>query len=280
MCLRPFSLKRAYSDVGMCPPQLRFLWKDDIELPCGKCVECVQQYSREWAFRCALEASCWPENCFVTLTYAVDPVSLVPEHLQRFLKRLRDKEKPRMIRFFACGEYGSKGMRPHYHLILFNYKPKDLIFFKRTKKGEKIYTSASLSKLWGNGFVSVGDVSLQSAKYCAKYMQKLNPLPPPSMTDGVVLHPAFTRMSNRPGIGFFAINPESVLTDKIYVNGQHMHIPRYFLKVLEREKNGYDMDLTWLKERRVERARHFAPTPEELQKKRDAAESTFGPLAY
>ena len=76
---------------------------------------------------------------FLTLTYDdahlefapyVDPETgevshrpvLVPEQLQKYLKRIRRAAErrgaPAHIRFFACGEYGEDTERPHYHVIL------------------------------------------------------------------------------------------------------------------------------------------------------------------
>ena len=92
-------------------------------IPCGKCVGCVLDRSRDWALRCVHEASLHERNCLVTLTYDSEFLppfgSLVPSDLQKFLKRLR-KSLGADIKFFACGEYGETGGRPHYHLCLFN----------------------------------------------------------------------------------------------------------------------------------------------------------------
>lgn len=39
-------------------------------LPCGQCISCRLEYSRQWAIRCMLEASQHEFNYFLTLTYA------------------------------------------------------------------------------------------------------------------------------------------------------------------------------------------------------------------
>ena len=40
-----------------------------VTVGCGKCIECLNAYSEEWATRIVDEASLYPLNCFVTLTY-------------------------------------------------------------------------------------------------------------------------------------------------------------------------------------------------------------------
>ena len=199
---------------------------------CGHCFDCLQAKSREWQLRIMHEASQYSDNCFVTLTYDNEHLpeggTLVKRDLQLFLKRLRFLISPRKVRYFACGEYGSYGKRPHYHLIIFNWFPDDSYFFKRTKKGEMIYRSPQLESLWTSGFSSVGFVTPDSAKYCAKYLQKLqDPLP------GCI--PAFTLCSTHPGIGYNSISPDVLKSGCYYIDGHPYTVPRYYLKVLERD---------------------------------------------
>lgn len=258
MCLNPNYVRRYIDPNGQV--QIRFYecfadWKsdktDDINfftLPCGKCAECCEQYSNEWAWRvqCELKSHDEKDCCFLTLTYASSPGTLVPEDLQLFIKRLRRRIEPNKLRYFACGEYGSKGQRPHYHLLLFGYRPDDLKVLKKTEKNQIIYTSDELSSIWNKGFCSVGNVSGFSAKYCAKYMQKLNDLP-----DNYVK--PFTRASTKPGLGldyFMQHKDEFIKTDEIYFNGRKQHIPRYFLRKVEVEN-----DLSSLREGRKTKAR-------------------------
>lgn len=202
---------------------------ESVDVACGKCLECLAQQSREWSFRMMCEAKMYKDNCFITLTYADNPVNLVPRDLTLFLKRLRKKIHPHKIRYFACGEYGSKGRRPHYHLILFGWKPTDLEYFF-SSDGNPIYKSHMLEKIWNYGFVSVGDLTLKSCKYCAKYLQKFNKLIDKDVQP-------FTRMSLKPGIGldYFKQNSYTFLnTDKLYIDGEWCKIPRYFLEFSRR----------------------------------------------
>lgn len=215
MCINPVWIKR-----------------DGRFVPCGKCPECLMQRSNEWAFRCALEASLYDKNCIITLTYNEANLpqggTLVKRDMQLFLKRLRKHLRQARIRFFGCGEYGKKFDRPHYHIILFNHDFDDKYFFFVDKKGQKQFRSPMLEKLWNKGFSTVGEMSFESAKYCAKYLQKI----PPSYFDK--LKP-FLLMSRRPGIGAGALKDSWLITDKVFVNGKYIKVPRFFLSMFERQ---------------------------------------------
>lgn len=128
--------------------------------------------------RCVHEASLWPDNCFITLTY--NPENLPPDcgliksDFQKFMKRLR-KRYGEGIRYYMCGEYGDRTNRPHYHAILFNHNFSDWVYLFDSPSGEPIYTSPTLEKIWGLGFVTIGTVTFQSAGYVARYcMKKIN----------------------------------------------------------------------------------------------------------
>lgn len=145
-----------------------------IDVPCGRCLGCRLEKSRQWAMRCVNEASLYEKNSFVTLTYDDAHLprdrSLDVRTLQLFFKRLR-KQFPQQIRFFACGEYGEKTRRPHYHAILFNCDFAD----KRRISGSAsntLYSSTLLESIWQNGLCSVGTVTFESAAYVARYTLK------------------------------------------------------------------------------------------------------------
>ena len=96
-----------------------------LDVPCGKCIGCMERYSKEWAIRSMHEAQTSYSSCFLTLTYDDENYpednSIRKEVLSYFMKDLRKKVNPIPIRFFGCGEYGSTGGRAHYHVIIFNY---------------------------------------------------------------------------------------------------------------------------------------------------------------
>lgn len=220
-----------------------------IQLPCGQCIGCRLERSRQWAIRCYHEASLYEDNCFITLTYnnenLPDDLSVSVREFQLFMKRLRKKYNKRRIRFFHCGEYGEATernnyiARPHYHACLFNFDLPDKVLFKETN-GVKIYTSQILSDLWGKGFVTVGDVTFESAAYVARYIMKkitgdqadehyktIN-----TETGEIVQRkPEYITMSRRPGIGkdwFSKYSTDVYPDDFVVINGKKVRPPKYY----------------------------------------------------
>lgn len=169
-------------------------------LPCGQCIGCRLERSRQWAIRCVHHAQCYEHNAFITLTY--DPEHLETRSLdhrdwQLFMKRLRkfasielkkrvglyqpdlpassrretrDGGAESQISYYMAGEYGTKNRRPHFHACLFNYQFQDRKYYSTTSTTSKLYTSNTLNNLWGKGFTSIGDVNIQSAAYVARYI--------------------------------------------------------------------------------------------------------------
>lgn len=202
------------------------------------------------AARCYHESQCWPRNSFITLTYADEHLpsdySLSKREFQLFMKKLRDK-LPHKIRFFACGEYGPENLRPHYHSLLFNHDFSDKVFWKTSANGDRLYTSATLEKIWGKGFTTIGDVTFKSAGYCAEYvMKKINGERAAShylRTHPVIgsvhqVEPEFCLSSRRPGIGatwYEKFKSDCFPTDFIVVDGRERAVPRYYTRKLEEE---------------------------------------------
>lgn len=199
-----------------------------IEVPCGQCVGCRLEKSRQWAMRCMHESKLHDDNCFVTLTLSDEALekhgwSLNKDYVQKFMKRLRKKyiaknpysfkeerenwenwQFKNGVRYYYCGEYTDENKRPHYHILLFNHDFSDKEIFK-VENNNPLYTSKELNTLWPFGFSSIGSVTFESAGYVARYcMKKITG----SSADnyytrdtGEIVMPEFNEMSRRPGIG-------------------------------------------------------------------------------
>lgn len=217
-------------------------WRGEkIDLPCGQCVGCRLERSRQWAVRCTHEASMYENNCFITLTYSDENLpennSLKLRDFQLFMKKLR-KRFGKDIRFFHCGEYGENPSlpRPHYHALLFNFDFEDKKVHSQ-KNGYKIYTSDILSSLWEHGHSVIGDVSFESSGYVARYT--LKKITGEKAKDHYGLRkPEYATMSRRPGIGkrwYDKFKGDVFPLDRVNVRGVDSKPPRYYDSQLQKE---------------------------------------------
>lgn len=223
-----------------------------LTLPCGQCIGCRLERSRQWAVRCMHESQMHTHNSFVTLTYNDESLpadySLNYRHFQLFMKRVR--KAVGNCRFYMCGEYGETYSRPHYHACLFGLRPNDLYNWRKSGAGFQLYRSPSLEKLWDLGNVEVGDVTFESAAYVARYIVKKVTGPEAEdhysivdpITGEIHARPAeFTKMSLKPGIGFTwfqRYKSEVFPLDRVVVRGAECKPPRYYRDVAATEVSG------------------------------------------
>lgn len=166
--------------------------KTGEQVPCSNCPNCRAKSVSGWSFRIMQQYKDKDtENAlFLTLTYDTANVPITPKgymtlhettytitlkpngklkkkqnssHLQQFFKNLRKAQfgnKRGNIKYYACGEYGSKYNRPHYHVILFNAKLE------------------LIQNAWPHGYIHYGmDVNEASVGYTLKYMSKPSKIP-------------------------------------------------------------------------------------------------------
>lgn len=277
-CYHPIPARqdRAGDTPELWPP----LGTENLELPCGKCLGCRQTHATQWARRCEHEAHQWRHNSFLTLTYddahLPEEGHLQPRHLQLFVKRLRkavhqllvrhpaaphrrhtprERTPPRdprervvsdpraSLRYFACGEYGEEGGRPHYHLLIFNadFGGPQI----GSSHGEPLRTSDLISTCWSHprtkepyGFHTVATARPGAvAGYIAKYALKYQHRTAGGLTDqdGVWKPAPFLRMSLRPAIGKEWLEKHHTDLTRGYLvqNGHQQQIPRYYRKILQ-----------------------------------------------
>lgn len=202
-----------------------------VVVPCGKCIGCRLDKSREWSIRCVNEASLHDKNCFITLTYSDEFLpadgSLDVTHFQKFMKRFR-KRVGIPIRFLHCGEYGTQNGRPHYHAIIFGYDFPDKYFFFR-KHGHNVYRSPLLEQLWPFGICSVGEVSFDSCAYVARYT--LKKICSNEDYEKAGLKPPYITMSRRPGLASAWCDKyasELKSNNFVFFKGMKNKLPRFY----------------------------------------------------
>lgn len=254
-----------------------------LKLPCGQCIGCRLNRSRNWAVRCVHESQLHDSSWFLTLTYDDEhcPASLCYPHFQKFMKRLRfHVGKP--LRFFMCGEYGDLNWRPHYHALVFGLVLDDLVEWSRSDT-QVLFRSPLLEKLWPFGFSLVGAVTFESAAYVARYVvKKVNGdladthyLRVNERTgEEVRLDPEFARMSLKPGIGadwFRRFHSEVTVRDAVLLNGSFHTPPRYYYESMLKNMDGSLYDD--LKFQRFEKAMRLAEdnTPQRLADRHQVA---------
>lgn len=214
---------------------------------CGNCVECQRAYSNEWALRLYHEKMYHTYTWFLTLTYDDDHLpsdgQLRKKDLQKFILALKKKVD---FRYFACGEYGGKSGRPHYHMIIFidDYDPLMMYNpFSILLHSDYLHYSSSstVMDLWPFGFHTIETkVDFATLRYVAKYMQKESGKELPNG-----FQKPFLLMSHKPYIGMredelCAWYMRRNNDDKFYVDGFPYPIPNFYTQVIER--NGIMLD--------------------------------------
>lgn len=220
-----------------------------VTVPCGQCIGCRLERSRQWAMRCMHEASLHEENAFITLTYDDTQLpeweSLDKRAFPLFMKRLRKAIHPRKVRYFQCGEYGTHTNRPHHHAILFGYDFPDRSLWT-TRKGVPVYRSEILERAWPQGLSEVGSVTFESAAYVARYslkkvtgnaeaVKQAYQVVDPDTGEIGQKEPEFATMSRRPGIGrdWYERFGEEVHPDGVLMRGRLMRPPQYYDRIFE-----------------------------------------------
>lgn len=280
-----YSPTRAWQPEGGGP--LVFSERKDhreLKISCGWCIGCRIEKQEGWAIRCYAESLTTDPNWFITLTYDDEhyPLhgSLNLRHMQLFNKQVRKKHGP--FRFFMAGEYGDKTQRPHYHMLAFGLNIDDLCKCNSVYAKQDVYTSESLRQLWGRGNVSVGTVTMASARYCTSYIMKkwqgdgaeehyerLDP----ATGEIISVTPEFCTMSRRPGIGakFLQKYWREIydVHDCVMIGRKRVKIPKFFDRIMK-ETHGLEHETS--QARRIEQIRYEDQTPDRLEVRRVCTE--------
>lgn len=150
------------------------------QVRCGRCTPCRIRRKQAWTGRLLLEGMEHLHSRFLTLTYADPPEVLDYGDMQLFMKRYRRDRSP--CRFFAVGEYGELGGRPHWHVIVFGH-PQE-------------FRGHADIPAWNKGYAFDGEGNKDTYQYVAGYVLKKMT----GTTDYIV------RMSLKPGIGLNTID--------------------------------------------------------------------------
>lgn len=272
---------------------------DYFPLPCGKCVGCRQDYARAWTDRMIMEMEDTDHAWFVTLTYDnqyVPKVPVIDEHTgeikswtlttriddaSKFMKHVRKRfpatikpvhyeraaKDPKYpipgIRFYVASEYGSKTLRPHMHMIIFNLKldEEQLVFLKKDNKGHSYYDCPELKKCWSNyvgqdrhgkpifdpiGNIMLSPVNNNTINYVAQYTNKKASQDLAKYVEEFHLEPPKTRCSRKPGLGWYWYY-QHIDEVKDYTGffvgtddgSREINFPEYFYRLLSKDDSDF-----------------------------------------
>lgn len=254
---------------GMSHPEY-----EKLLLPCGKCIGCLMKRSQEWSIRMMHELEEHDRACFITLTYDDENVpvndyvdengevkqslTLCKTDFQKFMKRLRKHYTGTVIRFFACGEYGSKTYRPHYHAIIYGIDFSEDRYIWNVKDGFVGYRSNTLEKIWPFGNSLIAEVNMNTCAYVSRYCTKKKYGRQNIYYQAFNIEPEFNLMSRRPGIGskWLGLHKDEIYPDGyIYMKnnkgGLKLKPPKYYDKLFELEE---PLLMELIKENRREKA--------------------------
>lgn len=164
-------------------------------------------------------------SLFITLTYNNNSVpmssnglmTLDKRDIQLFFKRLRKRNE--VFKYYAVGEYGSKTMRPHYHIIIFGLRDLNNLFLSWMKDGIPI------------GQIHIGDVKGASIAYTLKYIAKPGKIPIHARDDR---NKEFSLMSKNLGINYITdetirYHTTNLSANKLYTDdGYTIALPKYY----------------------------------------------------
>lgn len=292
-CYRPFpAYRRDDSSIAF---HEKAADREALSLACKRCIGCRLDRARDWAIRCSHEAKLWTHNITVHLTYDDKYLdtnhSLNYVHVQNFLKRLRKKYTgihagptgTYPLRYFVAGEYGDQTLRPHYHMLLYNFTFTD---GKPWSKGQ--YKSEELERLWGKGMAQFSDMDPERCAYVARYALKkvygrdadlhYDTIDPRT---GEVFErvPEFAHMSNRPGLGKWWIDrfPEDFRGREYIISGGHkVKTPSYYERKFAETD---ELEVEAAKHARYMRAKEQPASERSPQRLHDKEHNAYAKLA-
>lgn len=248
MCINPLTvLNKSYSEHAPC--STRF-WVNRV--PCGKCPECRNRRRNDWAIRLYEESKDWQYMSFLTLTYREGELEkvrdyeyngkryplyeLCPDDWTRYIDLIRKTylrkygERPKLVHF-ACGEYGSHTLRPHFHICFFFNDPRLFPIFKQSWKKGNVYWRMDGNTVDYHRLNAHDQSSWKIATYISKYISKDDTyynLESAGLLED--LEKPFIRFSRNIGIRYLAFNREIDEAVK-YLNTYPKHDIEYYRKL-------------------------------------------------
>lgn len=204
-------------------------WNRPTLISCGRCIVCRENRIKDWYFRLTAELGYCDYSYTLTLTYDDEFLPMTGDlcisDVQKFFKRLRkDAGKDIEYRYYYAGEYGERGGRPHYHVLLFCYTKLEEPKIK--ERVEKCWTVPAGKNSKRIGHIHYDSMTKKSIRYTLDYLQK-----------DYFRHMAsknvapFQRMSKGLGLSYL-LDSEKRISDLGYVTigKTKFRVPKYYRK--------------------------------------------------
>lgn len=193
-----------------------YLEKRGIDVPCGRCYECVKRRRNDWYIRCLLESRHRRYTYFGLLTYKEVGSSLEKRDVQLFLKRLRSYGY--QLSYLIAGEYGELRKRPHWHCLFFSDERINFSHISKAWTGGYEGSSSNVS-----GWIRFEPIrTARSIRYTVKYLYKY---------DGTCSKFELM-MSKNPAIGHSFLKNHRFFLEResatFSIDGRVTAMPRYF----------------------------------------------------
>lgn len=212
------------------------LKEQNFSVDCGRCINCIKKRKKEIAFRMMKEYDNYDYKYFITLTYDNENVPikegilvLKRKDLVNYIKRIRERlyrmyKKRIKLAYVACGEYGTKKGRPHYHISLLVDVPCERI----------------LKECWNFGKIDVQHaVSKATVLYTTAYTAKKEVYKNKYKWKEQKGERAFVGFSKGLGKEWILKHKDNfkIIENYIIRAGNYvMALPRYFKEILKKEQ--------------------------------------------
>lgn len=234
----------------------KIILKDkNIEVECGKCLNCINNKKKEKALRLIQEMNNYKFKLFITLT--MDEIqatrsksgltSLDKNMFTLYIKKLQywekkynmkiAKDNSMKMKYISCGEYGEKSERAHYHIVLLTNS----------------FIHHKIKTLWKLGHVEMETVKdVRAVYYTAGYTDKkiqtyFKNKYKKDLDDREI---AFLKVSRGNGKKYIEEKVAEITADKYYIesfNGKNK-IPTYYKTKLKEYITGVKAKYRVLKE--------------------------------
>lgn len=223
--------KRVISVPAYDPVSLR-KFRRQIEVDCGRCLNCLIKKQMSLQFLCNRELIDVYRSgrgaSFVTLTYddqhlpvtSNGHVTLRKADVQKWLKNIRRQmdyhNEAIPFKVVYCGEYGDQFQRPHYHIMFIGLS--DAVVAKYSRK------------LWKHGLTDIGPLAQGGLRYILKYMTKSHSSPDIKvLRESCGVENPFICHSIGIGKDWIIRNVDKIAASgyRFEVNGRKFFFPRY-----------------------------------------------------